>query len=108
MKKYWAEEPREGEINVFAGPKEEWAAHLAAGEAVQFYAGYVGLKGWCANEFPQADVWYTERNGDGIGMLVPHGMDTLRLPTVALDYMAFEWIDPDKDFGTGVFPRKKT
>jgi hypothetical protein len=100
---YWAEHAaREGEIKVFAGPSEEWAAHLSAGEAVQFYASYAGLKLWCAKLFPQADVWYTERNGDGIGMLVPRATDTSRLPSVALIYIAFEWIDPDKDFGSGV------
>lgn len=103
---YWAERPRGGEIQVFVGPYDEWTAHLEAGEAVQFYASYVGLKARFAESHPMAEVWYTERNGDPIAMLVPRGTEPSRLPSVALDYIAFEWIDPDNDFGTGVKPQR--
>lgn len=69
---------------------------------MQFYASFVGLKRWCEDRQWKASVWYTERNGDGIGMLVPHAVEGLNMPTVAMDYIAFEWICPDKEFGTGV------
>ena len=101
---YAAEVLRAGEIAVFVGPKEEWGAQLAAGKAVQFYGSFSGLRTWCAAEFPGAEVWYTERNGDGIAMLVPQATDEETLPSWALDYMAFEWVDPDAGFGSGVAP----
>ena len=54
-----------------------------------------------SREYPDADVWYTERNGDSIGMLVPKGTPFNQLPKICIDYIVIEWIDPDKEFGTG-------
>lgn len=84
----------------------DFHAALADGKAVQFYSGYFTLKSRMQEQFPEANVWYTERNGDGIAMLVPKGIDNSKLPDVAMEYLAFEWIDPEKDFGTGVCPWK--
>ena len=102
---YWAEEHREGEIDVVCSGNFEEA--LSNGKAIQFYGSHVSLKQSMKEEFPTADVWYTERNGDPIAMLVPAGTHTDLLPSVAMDYMALEWIDPDKDFGTGVMPARR-
>ena len=99
--KYWCEKHRDGEIDVSCG--EEVKKIIADGKAVQFYCfDYKTLKERMNEKYPEADVYYTERNGDSIAMLVPKGTDVKLLPTVAMDYIAFEWIDPDKDFGTGI------
>lgn len=104
--KYWAEENREGEIQVVC--RGDFHAALAKGCAVQFYEmNYMTAIERLSKEFPEADLWYTERNGDPITMLVPKGTDTDRFPSVAMGYIAFEWIKHDKDFGTGVVPRRK-
>ena len=103
---YWCESLRDGEINVVTGG--DFHGALAEGKAVQFYCmDYYTLKPWAQTNFPEAEVWYTERNGDSIAMLIPKGTRPERFPSVALDYIAFEWIDPDKDFGTGVVPGKR-
>jgi hypothetical protein len=87
------------------GSDEYVVAELAAGRAVQFNVmDYRKLKAWRDEQFPMADVWYTERNGDPIAMWVPKGTPAEELPEWALEYMAIEWIDPDKDFGTGYRP----
>lgn len=83
------------------GSDEYMIAELTAGRGVQFQCSYVGLKAWRDKCFPMADVWYTERNGDCISMFVPKGTPPEELPEWAMEYMAIEWIDPDKDFGTG-------
>jgi hypothetical protein len=80
---------------------------LDGGKAVQYYCmGHKTLKADIAAKMPSADVWYTERNGDSIACLVPKGTSPERLPSHAKDYAALEWIDPDKDFGSGVVPLK--
>lgn len=77
----------------------DWRAALAAGKAVQFYSmDHRELKGWVNAQYPEADIWYTERNGDPIGMLVPKGTPREELPDWALGYIVFEWIDPDGEF----------
>lgn len=95
-------------IKIGRDPNErDYHKILAAGQAVQFYTmDYTTLKQCMAKEYPEADVWYTERNGDPIAMLVPKGTPPEKLPTTAMCYMAFAWIDPDKDFNElgGVIP----
>jgi hypothetical protein len=104
---YWAEAVRDGELQVVCR-NGSFRDALKSGKACQFYCmDYPTLKQRMAAEYPEADVWYTERNGDPIGMLVPKGTPPELLPSVAMDYIAFEWIDPDKDFGTGVVPVKR-
>jgi hypothetical protein len=92
------------------GSDEYVLTELSFGRGVQFYCmDYRKLKAWRDEKFPEADIWYTERNGDPIGMWVPKGTPPEELPDMALDYMAIEWIDPDKDFGTGyLVPRWQT
>lgn len=101
-KQYWAErENREGEIHVVC--RGNFHEALAKGSAVQFYEmNYMTAVARLSKEYPEADLWYTERNGDPITMLVPKGTDTNKLPSVAMDYLAFEWIKHDSEFGTGV------
>jgi hypothetical protein len=68
----------------------EWGAILAQGKAVQYYkftepletVERIGL---------QCDVWYTERNGDPIAMLVPVGTPPSELPRRAMSYHAIVW-----------------
>lgn len=106
MHRYWAErESRAGEIDVVCSG--DFHAALASGKAVQFYElDYRTAKARMSERYPEADVWYTERNGDPITMLVPKGTSIDVLPSVAMDYMAIEWIDPDREFGTGTIPRR--
>lgn len=81
------------------------AQHLADGRGVVFYEmHYPTAKQRNAQAFPQADYWYTERNGDPIGLLVPKGTDPLDLPNHAMSYIVIEWIDPDGEFNTGKYP----
>lgn len=103
-KEYECEQARSGEIAcvVWTGDDVDAQQALAVGKCVQFFSGFVGLKTRMAAKFPFADCWYTERNGDGIALLMPRNTHRARFPTWAMDYMAFEWIEPDKDFGTGV------
>jgi hypothetical protein len=68
---------------------EEGRAILAAGKA---FAGYVGgfklLRAFVAEQFGDGcEVWYTERNGDPIGLVVPLGLDPARLPSRAMIYL---------------------
>jgi hypothetical protein len=103
--KYWAEEHRDGEIDVVVNGDHEEA--LRRGAAVQFYEGNYGTAIKRLSErFPGCEYWYTERNGDPITMVVPAGTHHDALPSVAMGYMAFEWIKHDADFGTGVRPLK--
>ncbi len=75
---------------------------LVNGMAAQgFVMTYKNLKEWIKEFAPTADVWYTERNGDPIVCVVPGGTPQEELPDTAMNYMAIEWIDPNKDFGTG-------
>ena len=70
------------------------------------WVGYASFSGF--NEYARqrhgadVQVWYTERNGDGIGCVMPADAKPEDLPPMAMGYMVFEWIDPDKDFGTGI------
>jgi hypothetical protein len=85
---------------------EEGRAILAAGKA---FAGYVGgfklLRAFVAEQFGDGcEVWYTERNGDPIGLVVPLGLDPARLPSRAMIYFILEWIRPEDEFGSGVVP----
>lgn len=80
---------------------------LAEGKAVQWYGTYVDFKQKAAQYFPEAETWYTERNGDGICMLVPVGTPHGRLPIGAIDYVVDEWIDPSANFGSGVHTFRK-
>ena len=78
-------------------------AMLKSGYAVAFFCmDHQALRAVQGHEFPEADIYYTERQGDGIALLVPKGTAPDRLPSVACGYQIFEWIDPDKEFGTGV------
>lgn len=82
---------------------DDWIiAELGAGKSVSLYClDYRTLKKEMSDAFPMADVWYSERNGDGIALLVPNGTPETELPSHAQGYGIFEWIDPDKNFGTG-------
>jgi hypothetical protein len=86
----------------------EQAARLALneGRAIQGYGSFTGWNDEARKIDPRAQAWYTERNGDGIVMLCPRDTKIEELPSWAMCYMAFEWIDPDKDFGSGVMPRR--
>lgn len=92
-------------IEVVDYEEADSATHeLAAGKALALYHSYVGLSEWAATNWPLADIWYTERNGDCIGLLVPKGTPTDCLPDWAKGYAILEWIHPDSDFGSGFRP----
>jgi hypothetical protein len=77
-------------------------AAIADGNGVVFYEfNYRTANARYSEAYPGADVWYTERNGDPITLLVPKGTPTDLLPDEAKGYLILEWINPDKDFGTG-------
>lgn len=88
--KYWAEAHRDGEIDVVC--EGDFHEALASGKACQFYEfDYKTAVERLSREYPEADYWYTERNGDPITMLVPKGTKHEHFPTVAMDYIAFRW-----------------
>ena len=67
------------------------------------YADYVGFKERSIERFgPDIQVWYSERNGDGLGCVVHADTNPEDLPKTCMSYFISEWIDPDKEFGTGV------
>ena len=71
------------------------------------YACFVGLEKAMKERFGElAQVWYTERNGDGIVCVMPENATEEDLPKTACNYWIIEWIHPDKEFGTGVFVNK--
>lgn len=83
---------------------------LQEGKALQgFVMGWRHLRAWAATIVGAVphEVWYTERNGDPIVMLLPAGTPPERFPPHAMDYIAFEWIHPEDDFGgpRSVHPR---
>lgn len=91
----------------------EWHRAYAAKEAaktkplyVGYAMGYKHLKAWVAEEYgADAHVWYSERNGDGLVCVMPPHATPADLPCMAMNYGIGEWIDPDKEFGTGVRPQ---
>jgi hypothetical protein len=90
-------------IEIIKHPADEDAQSVfAAGKGFQGYYGYIGLTEEAHKRFGPCDVWYTERNGDSIGMFVPVGTPESELPDVAMLYCALEWIKPEDDFGSGV------
>lgn len=85
---------------------DDWVvAQLERGLAVSCYwLNWRTLKQYTLDRLPMADVWYSERNGDPIALWVPKDTPESELPDWAQDYNIFEWIDPDKEFGTGYKP----
>ena len=80
------------EIEEAKGPVEPI---LASGKGVAFYEfGWRTANARYRKQYPFADNWYTERNGDSITLLVPKE----DLPTWAMGYRIFQWINPDDDF----------
>jgi hypothetical protein len=72
---------------------------------VGYAMGYNGLKERMTEEYgPDAQVWYSERNGDGLVCIMPPNATSADLPCDAMNYGIAEWIDPDREFGTGVRP----
>lgn len=103
---YWCEEPGRPGLPVVVGGDPHEA--LRQGKAVQFYEfDYRTAIERYSVDYPEADLWYTERNGDPITMLVPKGTPHDQLPSVAMDYIVFEWIRHDQLFRTGVGVRPK-
>jgi hypothetical protein len=86
-----------------AVPPPSWAAALAEGKGVAFMHSYEGLAAAAARFWPEADVWYTERNGDPIALLVPRETPKQDLPNAALGYRILEWIHPEGEFGVMPF-----
>lgn len=71
-----------------------------------YAGGFRGLKEEMRAQYgADVQVWYTERNGDSIVCVMPADAKPEDLPRNACGYMVFEWIDPDKEFGTGVTVR---
>jgi len=62
------------------------------GHGVAFYSLSVDKSvAFCRNQFPDADVYHTSRNGDDIILLVPKGTPAENLPNKACSYIAFRW-----------------
>jgi len=74
---------------------------IANGKALAGYCCFVEARHWASkiSEGVPHDVWYTERNGDTITLVVPKGTEGKRLPNSALGYFIIEWIPPEADFG---------
>jgi hypothetical protein len=66
--------------------------------------GWDWIKPWVAEKYPGAQAWYTERNGDSFFCVMPAEAKPSDLPKWAGEYQVVEWIDPDKEFGTGHRP----
>jgi hypothetical protein len=86
-------------IRVHEGYDREGSAHeaLRAGKAVAMYCGFDNarkLAAEVARDLPH-DVWYTERNGDPITLVVPAGTPAERLPRRAQGYIIFGWESPE-------------
>ena len=73
---------------------------ILEGNAVAGWCSYTHSERWAKEN--NAEAWYTERNGDPITLLVPKGTDPSKLPKWCKGYIIFEWIRPDKEFGSGV------
>lgn len=97
---------RGNEIQIVGWPEDDKKGQelLNAGFAFQGICSCHGLTERLKARFGPCDVWYTERNGDPIGMVCPEGTPHEKLPSVAMEYLAFEWIKPEDDFGGGVVP----
>ena len=57
-----------------------------------------------ADKYGSTNIWYTERNGDGMACVMPEDATEKDLPSHACEYAVIEWIRPDKEFGSGVAP----
>lgn len=84
---------------------------ILSGKAFCGYCSYAGSREWAAEvcgDVPH-QVWYTERNGDPIALVMP--ADTLpeQFPSFALIYIVFGWIPPEDDFDSPrqVVPQKR-
>ncbi len=80
---------------------EKWGDEFPFPIEVAFYCGFETMSR-VRVKFPDWQYWYTERNGDGIGIVLPKAAGTEKLPRFAMGCLIFEWIDPDKEFGSGV------
>lgn len=99
-----AEVAKEIEVAEWPDSADEGKKLLIGGKCFQGYCTYDGLTARMHEKYGPCDVWYTERNGDPIGMVCPEGTPHERLPSSAMDYAALEWIKPEDDFGAGVVP----
>lgn len=83
----------------------EWTKEtLAQGKGCIGYVPFTTARAdakWLADGIPH-EVWYTERNGDPLTLVVPEGTPESELPNWAKGYMVFEWIRPENEFGSGV------
>lgn len=76
---------------------------LRSGKAIVGHCGFTCSREWAAKvagETPH-EVWYTERNGDSITLIVPAGTQPDQFPGMALGYMVARWIKPEDEFGAG-------
>lgn len=73
--------------------------YLSQGKAIAFFCmDRYALKPVLRMEYPEADIYYTERNGEGIGLLVPKKTKHDRLPNLVCGgSMIYKWVDPDDD-----------
>lgn len=64
------------------------------------YCDYTKAREWAASVCSEPhDVWYTERNGDAITLVVAAGTKPEDLPKTAKWYVVLEWIQPEWEFG---------
>lgn len=101
---YDQERAKEIQVREWPDDADKGKKLLQDGFAFQGICSFKGLTERLKEEFGPCDVWYTERNGDSIGMVCPEGTPLEKLPSSAMDYIAFEWIKPEDDFGGGVVP----
>ena len=94
---HWCEEKRDGEIEVTTDTGDIDGA-IKKNMAVQFYVLSSRAEFFLHNKDSDRKYWITERNGDRIGMVTPLFRPSHRLPTVAMDYIAFMWKDRHGDF----------
>lgn len=78
---------------------------IISGKAFCGYCSCLESRTWAAKVCGHVphQVWYTERNGDPITLVMPADVEPERFPSQAKIYFVFEWILPEDSFDS---PRK--
>lgn len=73
---------------------------ILSGKAFCGYCSYPDARAWAAEVCGDAphQVWYTERNGDPIVLVMPADTLPKQFPSFACIYVVFRWIPPEDDF----------
>lgn len=88
------------EVHCYRFEMEDAPSIIKKGEGVQYYNVRFSinqLEKETKERFKEIeiDVWYTERNGDPICMVLPKGTPPENFPNYAMEYCALSWEHPN-------------